>query len=235
MRAERVADDLLRHHTIKMETPTTTYTCRICLEESSDASDFITPCACSGTMGHVHSACLEEWRRHSARTEWARRCRECGTPYRLRFLNSTVGTQDGGRGRYIEELHLLSVLAVFCNLGLHVIGSSSTMSDAVSIAASYVASVGTRIHTCGGPGAIANDHLSHCFAWTLHGGMLVGCIALAWNTAVAAMSPIPLLNLNWRRLRRHAAARQRLATPPPLNSVAMSIARDDAREGAEAS
>ena len=32
--------------------------CRICLEEGGD---LISPCACKGTTGYVHSECLEKW------------------------------------------------------------------------------------------------------------------------------------------------------------------------------
>ena len=30
--------------------------------------DLITPCKCAGTMGHVHSTCLEKWLSRTART-----------------------------------------------------------------------------------------------------------------------------------------------------------------------
>jgi hypothetical protein len=117
---------------------------------------------------------------------------------------------------------------------MHVLDSSSTMSDAVSVAATYISSAGTHIHTCGGVG----DPIRHrrCgWAWTLHGSLLVGCLTLAWSSVVAAISPIPLLSLNWRRLQDHAAFRRRRARPPPLNSVAMTIERGAEGEGAEAS
>jgi|JI6StandDraft_1071083.scaffolds.fasta_scaffold03589_10 E3 ubiquitin-protein ligase DOA10 len=32
--------------------------CRICLDEDGV---FVAPCACSGSMRHVHYQCLEEW------------------------------------------------------------------------------------------------------------------------------------------------------------------------------
>ena len=34
--------------------------CRICLDKG-DPNDLITPCACSGTMAHVHEKCLRTW------------------------------------------------------------------------------------------------------------------------------------------------------------------------------
>lgn len=33
-------------------------TCRICLE---DGGTLISPCACKGTIAHVHEECLREW------------------------------------------------------------------------------------------------------------------------------------------------------------------------------
>lgn len=35
--------------------------CRICLEGASSENLTASPCLCSGTMGHLHSSCLEEW------------------------------------------------------------------------------------------------------------------------------------------------------------------------------
>lgn len=49
--------------------------CRICLEPGG-----ITPCACAGTMGHVHEKCLREWIRQSGQMH----CELCRTPYKTK-------------------------------------------------------------------------------------------------------------------------------------------------------
>jgi len=41
--------------------------CRIC-QDGRSIEDLITPCKCAGTMGHVHSTCLEKWLSRTART-----------------------------------------------------------------------------------------------------------------------------------------------------------------------
>ena len=37
------------------------FICRICRTEESDASFLLSPCLCSGSLAHVHSACLLRW------------------------------------------------------------------------------------------------------------------------------------------------------------------------------
>lgn len=48
-------------------------TCRICYEDG----DLISPCACTGTMAHVHKECLEKWIAVSHRST----CELCHTPF----------------------------------------------------------------------------------------------------------------------------------------------------------
>ena len=48
-------------------------TCRICYEDG----DMISPCACTGTMAHVHKECLEKWIAVSHRST----CELCHTPF----------------------------------------------------------------------------------------------------------------------------------------------------------
>ena len=48
-------------------------TCRICYEDG----DLISPCACAGTMAHVHKECLEKWIAVSQRST----CELCHKPF----------------------------------------------------------------------------------------------------------------------------------------------------------
>lgn len=57
--------------------------CRICLESSSSEEPLISPCACSGTMGHVHGNCLRTW--ISERPDVHNVCELCKTTYNLEF------------------------------------------------------------------------------------------------------------------------------------------------------
>lgn len=52
-------------------------TCRICFQD--DGGPFLQPCACSGSMAHVHAACLREWRRRTQRSI----CEVCHRPYQI--------------------------------------------------------------------------------------------------------------------------------------------------------
>jgi E3 ubiquitin-protein ligase DOA10 len=40
---------------------TTAAECRICLSPGSTEQELIQPCACAGTMGYTHAACLITW------------------------------------------------------------------------------------------------------------------------------------------------------------------------------
>ncbi|XP_065224340.1 E3 ubiquitin-protein ligase MARCHF3-like [Planococcus citri] len=51
--------------------------CRICLAAASDTSYVINPCKCKGSIGLVHSRCLERWISISCAT----RCELCSTKY----------------------------------------------------------------------------------------------------------------------------------------------------------
>jgi hypothetical protein len=56
--------------------------CRIC-HGDGPASDFIEPCACSGSMRHVHAACLSRWRSVSANAAARTRCEQCHQLYHI--------------------------------------------------------------------------------------------------------------------------------------------------------
>lgn len=60
-----------------------TYTCRICLEESENRSDFIVPCRCSGSSKYVHRVCLDTWRSQDPDGANFRRCNTCHFNYEL--------------------------------------------------------------------------------------------------------------------------------------------------------
>ena len=56
--------------------------CRICHD---DTGPMISPCACSGSMRHVHQSCLLEWLQHAhgASLSNAIECRVCKQPFKL--------------------------------------------------------------------------------------------------------------------------------------------------------
>ena len=58
--------------------------CRICLEEEGA---MISPCRCTGTLAHVHEACLRQWRNQfEANDERAVRCQQCTAPYHVQYV-----------------------------------------------------------------------------------------------------------------------------------------------------
>ncbi|KAI9018267.1 hypothetical protein DFJ74DRAFT_676522 [Hyaloraphidium curvatum] len=63
--------------------PEDTATCRICLDDAP-LSLLVSPCACRGSMKHVHRACLDRWRLRSRKASSFSKCDYCGTPYRVR-------------------------------------------------------------------------------------------------------------------------------------------------------
>jgi E3 ubiquitin-protein ligase DOA10 len=59
--------------------------CRSC-HEREPAGDLIAPCRCSGSVGKVHRACLDQWRAVSLNPDSFTRCDICTTPYRYSVL-----------------------------------------------------------------------------------------------------------------------------------------------------
>ena len=57
------------------------YMCRICLEESTNRNDFISPCKCSGSSKYVHRECLNQWR--SQNPSSYKQCEVCHFTYVL--------------------------------------------------------------------------------------------------------------------------------------------------------
>jgi hypothetical protein len=56
--------------------------CRICHGDGA-AADFIHPCACSGSMRHVHAACLSRWRSISTNAAARTQCEQCHSRYNI--------------------------------------------------------------------------------------------------------------------------------------------------------
>lgn len=63
--------------------------CRICLDgPDPDLGRLIRPCLCSGTVSHVHLACLQRWRNTSANASAFFVCPQCH--YRYRFARTKI-------------------------------------------------------------------------------------------------------------------------------------------------
>jgi hypothetical protein len=58
------------------------YFCRIC-HGDGPATDFIHPCACSGSMRFVHAACLARWRSVATNAAARTQCEQCHQLYRI--------------------------------------------------------------------------------------------------------------------------------------------------------
>ena len=67
--------------------------CCICLEiGDEDAPALKAPCACTGSCGHVHEACLRRWREQwPAEDHRHRQCMQCGAAYEGPLAALTVG------------------------------------------------------------------------------------------------------------------------------------------------
>lgn len=65
--------------------------CRICREEGSPSRPLITPCACKGSVAHVHKECLDTWLRvrPTARDAVAVVCELCGSEFEHLVLQET--------------------------------------------------------------------------------------------------------------------------------------------------
>jgi len=79
---EKKMDELIPNHADVEDGSEIEYNCRICLDTSTNRSDFIAPCSCRGSSKYVHRECLDKWR--TTREDRAfSRCTECLTSYKL--------------------------------------------------------------------------------------------------------------------------------------------------------
>ena len=107
--------------------------CRICFGETPP---FISPCACDGSLAHVHPACLREWRRRSHRTI----CEICKRPYRV----------DGAQeiDLWVPQPHLQlwrhGMLAALLVVAVSHVLPTSRWVQGLSLAAAAVAVVGAE-------------------------------------------------------------------------------------------
>jgi hypothetical protein len=70
-------------------------TCTICLEQTDEEA----PCACKGTAGHVHDACLSTWRDRFAADDYRKWvCPQCDAAY------ADTPSDDATRGVIDERL-----------------------------------------------------------------------------------------------------------------------------------
>lgn len=53
------------------------YECKICFDEGNDINEFISPCCCTGSMLHVHKACLNKWLTSRKGTNEYEKCSDC--------------------------------------------------------------------------------------------------------------------------------------------------------------
>ncbi|GAA6052645.1 hypothetical protein JCM3770_003909 [Rhodotorula araucariae] len=60
--------------------------CRICFsgDDEDEMGKLFSPCLCRGTSRHVHTKCLESWRKASANPRAFYQCDQCGYQYRFR-------------------------------------------------------------------------------------------------------------------------------------------------------
>ena len=61
--------------------------CRICLDDDN-TKNLISPCRCKGSMGAVHSNCIEQWIRCGNRKQ----CELCHTLFHIRFIYPPIHT-----------------------------------------------------------------------------------------------------------------------------------------------
>jgi hypothetical protein len=74
---------------------TTTAECRICLSAGSAEQELIQPCACAGTMGYAHGACLSTW----VQEKGSLTCELCKQQYQEQYvqaLDLTAAAEKAG-------------------------------------------------------------------------------------------------------------------------------------------
>jgi hypothetical protein len=156
--------------------------CRICHGDGA-ASDFIQPCACSGSMRHVHAACLSRWRSVSANTAARTRCEQCHQPYHI--------SQEW----WVQPLLAPSLIFACSSLGLAL--ALIALGLLLSPCAHYFLSLlllppdtdyKWLISGLFGLGAISFCHLVHMrFSWMFFRG---GVLHINWHSLLLTLLPI---------------------------------------------
>jgi hypothetical protein len=96
-------------------------TCRFCLESDLlEDDEFLAPCACAGSLQHVHRSCLARWRDVAVDPLHRLRCQICKIPYRIpRKWPIEVFPMHGFVWRYfLSNSVLMALLAQYFHLQL---------------------------------------------------------------------------------------------------------------------
>jgi hypothetical protein len=158
------------------------YICRIC-HGDGPAADFIHPCACSGSMGHVHAACLSRWRSIATNISARTRCEQCNFHYRI--------TQQW----WVQYLLAPSFIAAYTSIVLAFAVTASGF--VINLLSDYVmswlllppdADFKFLISGCFGLGAVSFCHLVHMrFSWIFFRG---GALHINWHSLLLTLLPL---------------------------------------------
>ena len=156
--------------------------CRIC-HGDGPAADFIHPCACSGSMRHVHAACLSRWRSVATNAAARTQCEQCHHTYRI--------TQEW----WVQPLLAPSLIFALSSFGL----ALAVVLNGVLLLpfADYFLSLlllppdtsgKWLVSGCFALGALSFCHLVHMrFSWMFFRG---GVLHINWHSLLLTLMPL---------------------------------------------
>jgi len=156
--------------------------CRIC-HGDGPAADFIQPCACSGSMRHVHAGCLARWRSVATNAAARTQCEQCHYNYQI--------TQEW----WVQPL-LAPILVFACScigmavavftLGLLLLPCSDYFLSLLLLPPTM--SYPLLISGCFGVGAVCFCHLVHMrVSWMFFRG---GVLRIDWHSLLLTLLPL---------------------------------------------
>lgn len=94
------------------------FQCRICLEDSSNKTDFIVPCLCSGSAKYVHRKCLDEWRSQNPDGENFKTCNTCKYNYEIIESYQDPILEKRRKASYQRAIRLSIISVIFYIISL---------------------------------------------------------------------------------------------------------------------
>ncbi|BFZ02269.1 hypothetical protein BsWGS_05308 [Bradybaena similaris] len=123
--------------------------CRICQEDDT-SEELISPCFCTGSVGHMHFTCLEKWLQANSRTN----CELCSYPFPVSKVLPSLSVYLRHPGKNMDMPSLLCDVSCFflltplliastylCSVGVghyHVIGKSESVFAVITLMISLI-------------------------------------------------------------------------------------------------
>ena len=156
--------------------------CRIC-HGDGPAADFIQPCACSGSMRHVHAGCLTRWRSVATNAAARTQCEQCHYRYRI---TQEWWVQPLLAPSLIFACSCIGIVVAVCTLGVLLLPCAGYLISLLLLPPTVAHPL--LISGCFGVGAVCFCHLVHMrVSWMFFRG---GILHIDWHSLLLTLLPL---------------------------------------------